>query len=231
MKYVILAVFLTLVPGGERAHGGSEFVDPLVLYPKGLAFDVMRNEEKVGTHKVRFVRENDGSLRVYSEMKLSVTMLFVPVYGYSYSSEAVWRDGGLAWLRAVQDDNGEVSSVSVRATGEGLKIIGPENPVVSKVPLFPTNHWHSGVLYVDRVIDTLSGKIARVAILDTGQDTISAQGRTVAVRKFVYTGDINTTVWYDQHGRWTGMAFNAKGGSRIVYKCVECGLLRVGTNG
>jgi len=231
MKMIALVLILTVLPLQAAGNDRPANIDPFKLYPNGLTFDVLRNGDIVGQHTVRFGREMNGTVRVFSSMKLDVSLLFVTVYSYAYTSEGVWRDGVLASLTATQDDDGTVSSVSVETSASGLQITGPNGSQISNGPLFPTNHWHPGVIGSTRVIDTLTGEVADVSITDAGLETISAQGREIAARKFVYAGDIETTVWYDEAGRWTGMMFKAKGGSEITYRCKECGIPDGGANG
>ena len=74
------------------------------------------------------------------------------------------------------------------------------------------------------VLDTLTGKITDVTITPGEVERIKAQGRSVNATPYRYTGDINTTVWYDHAGRWVKMAFEAGEGSNMEYYCIECGL-------
>ena len=55
-KIKVLIVYLFLVP---KAVVSDEIrdVDPFQLYPRGILFDVRRNDETVGHHKVNFSKE------------------------------------------------------------------------------------------------------------------------------------------------------------------------------
>ena len=56
-----------------------------------------------------------------------------------------------------------------------------------------------------------------------GEEIVRTDQTIIPSRKYVYNGDIEATVWYDQAGRWVKMKFSAKDGSTIEYDCVECG--------
>jgi hypothetical protein len=74
------------------------------------------------------------------------------------------------------------------------------------------------------VLNTLNGEISRVRIASQGRERIQAEGRWIEATRYQYSGDIDTTVWYDDVGRWVKMRFTAKGGSVIDYVCARCGL-------
>jgi hypothetical protein len=198
--------------------------DPLRLYGQEIAFDVFRGGDKVGMHKVSFSKTSDREIRVDAHMALDVTFLTIPVYAFRYRSLATWRDGRLADLVARIDDDGEKSTIRATAGDRAFDVSGPKGAATWHNPLFPTNHWNAGVLSQSHVLNTLNGNISRVRIAAQGRERIRAQGRWIEATRYQYSGDIDTTVWYDDRGRWVKMRFSAKGGSIIDYQCIRCGL-------
>ncbi len=203
---------------------GAENVAPWELYPKGLTFDVTRNGDRVGRHTVAFQRTGKDKFQVNAVMAVTVTLLSIPVYRYRYISETEWQDGQMTHLMAEQDDDGDVSRVRAVRQDQTWTIIGPGVRVQSQNQLYPTNHWHSGVIAQTEVLDTLTGKITDVTITPGEVERIDAQGRSVTATPYRYTGDIKAKVWYDNAGRWVKMKFEAGEGSQMEYYCVECGL-------
>jgi hypothetical protein len=45
---------------------------------------------------------------------------------------------------------------------------------------------------------------------------------TLPATRFTYDGELETTAWYDADGRWVGLAFEARDGSTITYRCMTC---------
>lgn len=88
--------------------------------------------------------------------------------------------------------------------------------------MFPTDHWHSGVLQSDRVLNTITGRVARVDIADMGEAQVVVNDAPESARRYVYSGDLQTEVWYDREGRWVKMRFRADDGSTIEYVCRKC---------
>jgi hypothetical protein len=219
MPFLVAAVGIQT--GAANSLGAA---DPIALYGKEMRFDVRRNGEPVGQHRVTFSRTENGQIRVVARLDLTVRFFGVPVYLYEYRSDARWIGGRLFRLNAEQNDDGAVSTVRVVLQGKLLVIEGPKGSSRGKPGLYPTNHWNAAVLNERQVIDTLEGRVANVTIRDAGREQVRAEGRVIETTKYVYNGDIETTTWYDDDRRWVKMRFVAKGGSVIDYECIRCGL-------
>ena len=222
-KIQVLIVYLFLVPKGVVCDEIRD-VDPFQLYPRGILFDVRRNDETVGHHKVNFSKEVNDQMLVTSQLKLKVKVLGIIVYSYDYHSEAWWTGSHLVKLLAKQNDDGAVSVVKVSAKKNVLMIDGPSGNFQGRSSLYPSNHWHVGVIVENQLIDTLKGQIASVKINSLGIEKVFAKDRVIYAQKYIYSGDVNATAWYDEFGRWVKFSFAASDGSIIEYNCIECGL-------
>ena len=223
---LMLSAWLALPFSASEAHEHcAPSTDPLSLYGGPLVFDVLRNDSKVGQHRVSFERALNGPLQVSVDFRLNVTLLGLTVYRYAYESKAQWCADRLVSLWARQDDDGDRTEVQARTENGMTFINGPSGNSEVAAGLFPTNHWNAGVLSQSQVINTLNGDVSQVSISATGRELVEAEGLTIPATGYRYTGDIDTSVWYDDAGRWVKMRFVAKGGSVIEYRCVTCGQL------
>lgn len=225
LRSVALAIALTattpVLAGGETCQSGTTWRDPLDLYGNELVFSVFRDGDKVGFHRVVF-RSVGDSLIAESEFSLAVKVLFFTAYRYRYTSTDVWRQGCLVSVDATVDENGNQTSVRADAEERRLTIAGPSGIETADAGIFPTNHWHDGVIGAQRVLNTITGKVADVRIVDDGVDWVTVNGETYPARRYHYTGDLRNTVWYDDDGRWVKMRFTAEDGSTIEYVCAQC---------
>ena len=196
--------------------------DPFSLYGDGLHFRVLRDGAPIGRHEVRF-RSRQDQVIADSRFEAEVKVLFFTAYRYLYQSQDVWRDGCLVALKAETDDNGTQTKVHAELEGQGLRITTAAGSKVVTPGIYPTTHWNSGVLGSSRVLNTITGKIAEVDLIPMGEETVQVEGRPVTARRFRYTGEIQSDVWYDADGRWVKMRFNAEDGSTIEYVCERCG--------
>lgn len=223
LSKTLLLFLLCGFVGPYGAANASPSPDPLSLYGDEIVFDVFRGTEKVGRHTVNFSMKSARDLRVTSRLDLTVTFLTIPVYGFRYQSLAIWRDGRLRELVAQISDDGEKSAVQASTRNRTLSVSGPKGDIQWNDTLYPTNHWNAGVLSQEHVLNTLNGEISQVKIASQGRERIQAAGRWIEATRYQYSGDIDTTVWYDDVGRWVKMRFTAKGGSVIDYVCARCG--------
>lgn len=226
---VVAATAIVLVNSSTPSEAGevdgscTPIRDPVSLYGGPVRFDVMRNGSKVGQHRVSFEYQPSGALIVNADFNLTVTLLGLPVYRYAYESGSRWCADRLVALWARQNDDGDKTEVRADLEDEGMTIMGPQGTLAAEAGLFPTDHWHAGVLSQTRVLNTLSGEVSKVSIRPMQRDLVEAEGHSIPATAYRYTGDIETWVWYDDFGRWVKMRFTAKDGSNIEYRCASCG--------
>ncbi len=195
--------------------------DPLSLYGPRIEFDVYRNGSKVGYHHVR-LSQIGAEILAESEFTLRIKLLFITAYSFDYRSQAVWREGQLQRLDVKVDDDGKLINLTVRRDGDVMKIDGRSGRISETAPLFPTNHWHAGVLKQSRVLNTLTGRINKVLIAPAGMEAVETEHGRVEATRYVYSGDLQTEVWYDGSGRWVKMRFEGRDGTAIDYVCRLC---------
>lgn len=210
-----MCLVVALVGHGASANRSA------ALYGSSVIFDVYRDGKRVGIHRTGFQTAADG-LRVNSLFELKIEFLFLTAYQYRYQSDTLWRGDRLTELVANVDDNGDKSAVTATTEGGGLRVSGAGGSYFIESPIFPTNHWHAGVLEQDRVLNTLTGKLNAVDIRPAGRETVPTENGKVPATRYVYSGDLNNEVWYDDAGRWVKMRFAGSDGSTIEYICKLC---------
>lgn len=194
---------------------------PLVLDGGELLFDVYRNGEKVGFHRVRFTEDKDA-LVARSLFQIDFKLFFFLPYRYVYASEGLWRNGELARLSADVDDGGDLFTLSATRHNGLMQISTTDRRYTAKAPVLPTNHWNAAVLGETRVLNTITGSINKVQIDARAAEDIATETGTVRATRYTYSGDLRTTVWYDARGRWVKKRFRGHDGSTIDYVCRRC---------
>ncbi len=221
----LLTVWAQLTPLSEAVassqHGRLTPADPITLYGRELKFDVLRNGREAGQHSVRFDRKG-SVLTVDSDFQLQIDLLFVTIFQYRYQAREEWRDGQLDQMTVQVDDDGTPVSLDVERRGNRLTVRNGEDTYGVDAPIFPTNHWHAGVIGDRRVLNTLTGRVNRVIIQPIGRETIPTESGPVTATRYAYTGELETEVWYDDAGRWVKMRFAGRDGSIIDYVCRRC---------
>ncbi len=222
-----LSVFVSAVIAGSpvwaacQAPANGQHQDPFKLYGDSLAFDVIRDDSPVGFHRVQF-KKRGNELFVKSKFQIEISFLFFTAYRYIYESESVWRNGCLISLKASTNDDGTVSSVTAKLENGQILIEGPAGKRQAKPGIYPTNHWNAGVLKSNLILNTITGDLNRIKIVDKGKMPVTVNGQTRQAGYFVYKGELNNELWYDDFGRWVKMRFRAKDDSVIEYICQRC---------
>ena len=218
IKGALIASITTLLPFfGAGATPG----DPYALYGEEILFDVYRDDDKVGFHRVRFSGSGDD-LTVRSDFELEIDFLFLTAFRYLYRSEGQWRQGQLERLTATVDDDGEDFAFGVFRDGLQLRIEKAGGTITMDAPLFPTTHWNAGVLDQSQVLNTLTGLINQVRIEPRARESVTTERGEVPATRYAYTGELETEVWYDDSGRWVKLRFDGRDGSNIEYLCRRC---------
>ncbi|MCB2108268.1 MAG: hypothetical protein KDE14_11235 [Rhodobacteraceae bacterium] len=196
-------------------------IDPIALYGGDIVFDVYRKKSRIGEHRVSFQRDGDR-LTVSVKFNLAVKILFIRAYKFEYEATEIWERGNLIAATSRTDDNGKVSNVRARSEGGVFVIDGPRGQEIASSWVFPSNHWNRGQVASTTLLNTITGRLAHVALIRNGIDRVETAQGPVNAEHFTYTGDLrDTDVWYDQAGRWVKMVFKT-GGSVIEYRCRQC---------
>lgn len=191
------------------------------LYGDSIAFDIYRNDARIGSHNVTFSDEADG-LKVTSSFEMEIGLLFVKLFELQYQSEALWEDGQLVALSATTNRNGDISEVEATAADNTLTIDGPNGPQTAAMGIYPTNHWNSGVIGSTQLMNTITGKVNEVRLVPQGTERVSTNAGMVEATRYKYEGAIQNEVWYDAEGRWVAMQFPGDDGSLIELRCRQC---------
>lgn len=216
-----VAAMTVLFASGVLAQRYDSF-DPLVAYGPEIRFSVWRKDKQIGTHVVQF-REDDDRLDVQIDFRVRIRILGITAYRFEYQSSAIWKDATLASLDASVNDDGTEGAVAARRYGQNIVVDGTRGLTRLEGRLFPSNHWHPGVIGQTRVLNTLTGGVGDVTMVLVGRENISTAHGEVAADRYLFSGDLHDVdVWYDRDGRWVKLRFLTEGGELIEYRCEQC---------
>jgi|GEM_PF-299172 len=195
--------------------------DPVKRYGPELQFQIRRNDAPVGRHSVTFNQGRDG-LQVIAQSNIDISFLGFNAYSFAYRSESMWQGNQLTRLSVTVDDDGKKTSVRATRDQDRLIVDGPDGIQTVPAGIFPTDHWHCGVLAGKSVLNTITGKANAVDITPYGSEMLRTTNGTIQATEFTYDGELETNAWYDHQGRWVGLQFKARDGSTITYRCMNC---------
>ena len=217
---VTSALALCSAAGLAAADSPPPAVDPFRLYGNEIAFDVERDGDVVGRYIINFTRTDQGVL-ADARVDVDVSLLFVPIYTLRYHARELWSDGELQSIEAFTSDDGDLIHVQATRESEGLRV--KTNDAAYETPaVLPISHWNAALLEGGPLLNGMTGEVDEVQVSDQGLDTVSTRSGSLRARHYLYSGDLNGEIWYDEDGRWVKLRFRAKDGSIIDYVCRQC---------
>ncbi len=203
------ALFLSLL-----APAFAEALSPETAPTGTFVYKVMRDGDVVGEQRADFERRGTD-LSVISDVRINITLLGISVYDFTQRIEEKWAQGVLVELRSDADDDG--NHRTVRLTRNGERLVGSYDGKERDLPgyLIPTTLWNSAAVGHSAVLDTVRGRERDTRVEDKGMEQLTLPIGTIQARHYVFTGEFNREVWYDESGVLVAGQFEAKDGSII----------------
>jgi hypothetical protein len=200
VSVIALAQAATLTP--ESAQTGT------------YVYQIMRDGDVVGEQRADFERRGTD-LSVISDVRINVTLLGISVYDFTQRIEEKWSQGVLVELRSDADDDG--NHRVVRLTRNGERLVGSYDGKQRDLPgyLIPTTLWNSAAVGHSAVLDTVRGRERDTRVEDKGMEQLTLPIGTIQARHYIFTGEFNREVWYNESGVLVAGQFEAKDGSII----------------
>jgi hypothetical protein len=195
---------------------------PTLPVPSGgaLSFHLIRHDNNIGTHTIRFDQQGD-TLTVHVDVDVLVKFGPIPLVRYAHHTVEVWQADRIASLESTTDKNGTKLYMQAHRTDAGLSVVGTAaKTYIAPEDALPTTYWNRRLLS-SPMIGTQDGMLVHPVVRDLGTDPvpIAAGGRIPATR-YSLRGDLDLDLWYDQTRTWAGMEFSVADGSVIHYERV-----------
>jgi hypothetical protein len=219
LALLLPAVFLPLQ--NTRAEPQERF-DPVRAYAGEIIFDIYRKNQRIGVHTVTF-EEEGNNLRVRSKSEISIRILGLPLYNFSYSSLETWQHGQLFSIEAETDDDGDKSMMRAQRHNGKLAVSSNTSQYLFPDAIYPTTHWVAGVIGSTQILNTITGQINTISMQDLGIEEVETDSGNRLARHYAYRGDLEANLWYNMKGHWVKMRFPGNDGVAIEYRCRKCG--------
>lgn len=181
-------------------------------YGPEIEFTVHRKGKKIGSHKVDLTKK-DGTITIASKTRLRVKVLFITAFKLDYLAVETWNNEGLNKVYSKTNQQGKKTEF--------------DKPFDQLQAPIASNHWNPYVKTVKAVYNPVTGKPMDITLTYQGDETVETWNGSVQARRYDYDWELTeTSVWYDDQGRWVAMSFKGGDGSTINYKCKKCGLDR-----
>ncbi len=200
-----------------RANASDATQTTLPVPPsRELAFAVFRNGSRIGTQRLRFIETGD-KLRIENDVHLQVKILDVVAFNYQATIIEHWAGGVFASAQSDINANGNRHRVMVKRQASGVAISGNKiKPYTAPATALPLTYWNKAVLRAP-MINMQTGHTDHPTITDLGWFALpKLPSGTVRAEAYKLSGVLHLTIYYDQHNRWQGLAFDHSG--HITYE-------------
>ena len=187
--------------------------------PDGLVLDyrVLRDGFEIGRHKVAFRHDGDALMTVETEIRISVSFLFITLYSYRLDARETWRGDRLVGIDSTTDDDGDLYAVRAVAEGDGLRVEAGAKSWTAPATVVPSSLWRREMARGSLLIGVEQGEAIAVTFEEIGRETVTARGAEVSATKVVVSGELERRLWYDDDGILVHLRLIARDGSLITY--------------
>jgi membrane-bound inhibitor of C-type lysozyme len=180
-----------------------------------LAFRIMRNGARIGTHSLSFQKSGEA-LNVHVEVEIAVYFGPIRLFHYNHKNLERWRGGQLESMDAATDYDGTPAFATLRRERE--QIVAEGSKAARYTNALAATHWNKTELSVP-MINPENGTLLRPVIANLGIDNVAlASGANVAAQHYTWRGADMLDLWYGPDGSWTALTAVTKDGTRLVYE-------------
>ena len=222
--HILLSTLLLIgmLPTGGQAMPLPMGQQPVDLYGPEALYAVERKGKTIGHYRLQFEQQFD-QLQVRVEMALQIRVLALFSYRFEYTAQEQWSsDGQLQRLSVMIDDDGERTEHRIERQNNQLCRVESAGCDPLGQQLLTSNHWHPLLPQQQELLNTLTGEVSQLQVRRLGDERFSLGQQRIDATRYQLGGDLEDTLsWYDQNGRWLGMEFSARDGSRIRVRLQE----------
>lgn len=154
----------------------------------------------IGTY-TNTVSEDGKAADVRTDLHIAVKVIGIPLFHQDAAREEHWDNDRLVGFQSATDDNGTKIDVTGKAAADSFAIQSSAVGAVTAPPqVHPSNPWAPFVLQTNMMMSSKTGKVLPVVVKDTGEVTMTFDGRPMRVHQWFVDDDKHQVVWIDDRG-------------------------------
>jgi len=170
--------------------------------------------KKIGQVHFTTTHDDKGMLQEL-KTRASYSILGMEIYHHTLHMHEYWKDGNMETMWGNANDDGDPYEVSL--TRESRDYVGNLNNEPIKLPLeaFPTAVWHYGITEHSQLFSIPELRLLQVKVVKS-PDSVSIGGRKIPAEKFEFSGDWQTTIWFDHNRQFLKWSYSIKGRQVVI---------------
>jgi hypothetical protein len=154
----------------------------------------------IGTY-TNTVSQDGNAAEVRTDLHIAVKVIGIPLFHQDATREEHWANQRLVGFQSATDDNGTKIDVTGKADADSFTIQSSAIGAVNAPPqVHPSNPWAPFILQTDMMMSSKTGKVLPVVVRDTGEVTMTFDGRPMRVHQWFVDDDKHQVVWIDDRG-------------------------------
>jgi len=162
---------------------------------ENLFATVYLKDDKIGKVHLTTIRDENGELEEF-KANASVSFLGLEVYGFTQNLHEHWTKGDLQSMEGQTDDNGTPHNVDLNRGAAQYDGKYNEKPITLPLDAFPTTPWHYDITQSKLLFNIVDFDLLKVEIKES-PDTIEIGDKKIETTKYVFTGDWEAVLWFD----------------------------------
>ncbi len=173
-----------------------------------VRFDVIRKNNVIGTHEIKFTNNNDVLL-VETNIEVEVKVLFISAYKFTHQSTETWINGNFTKIVGHSDFEDEREYfIKGQDNNDSFLASGMDGKLELDKNILPSNFWNIDILKQKEIFDTQKGIVRKIDVENLGYEEIKLNNKNIKCNKFLFNASNNPkdkgpfpeyTLWYDEN--------------------------------
>ena len=194
---------------------------------KKLHFDIERNGNYVGFHKIEFERSENGYLKVTNVIDLNIKKFGINFYKYKSLGEEKYNSKGkLVGFKSKTDDNGRAKFCKIKLENSIYKVYGTNYKGFISSAFRLSSYWNHEILTVSKQVSGITCRVLDQKVKFIKREKLKFMSQEFDTSVYEIKGEkLNTQVWFDEKTKMIiHQVLNKKG--KWDYKLVNYELIK-----
>jgi hypothetical protein len=167
------------------------------------------NGKKIG--QVHYTTRHDGN-GILQELKTRSSLSFLgsEVYHHSLHLQEFWQDGELKHLWGTANEDGTSYQVVLKRESDGYHGILNNQSIELPANSFPAAVWHYAITQQTLLFNIPGLDLLNVKV-EKSEDSVDIGEASIKAEKFKFSGDWNSTIWFDHEKQFLKWQYKVKG--------------------
>ena len=170
---------------------------------------IKMGKKKIG--HVHYVTKHDAN-GILQELKTrsSLSILGKEVYHHHMLVHEFWNNGEMQRLWGSVDDHGDTYEINLQRNSDNYSGTLNEKPVILPHVAFPVAVWHYKITQHPLLFSIPGLKLSKIKVIKSA-DKVLVGNKRIPAEKFVFSGDMSFTLWFDHQQQFLKWSYKVKG--------------------